>query len=84
MQPDNYGQYLPVVYNEDSQAVQCDVCNKWAYIGCVGVTKQAYKLAGKLEGFQWLCPSCLDDWRSLRPLVLNLEGEIKALQVEAS
>ena len=30
---------------EDSQAIQCDLCHKWAHIGCVGVTKVAYKLA---------------------------------------
>ena len=27
---------------EDSQAVQCDLCHRWAHIGCVGVTKAAY------------------------------------------
>lgn len=69
---------------EDSQAMQCDLCHRWAHIGCVGVTKAAYKLAGKLEGFQWLCPSCLDDWRSTKPLVLDLASEIKILQLEAS
>ena len=69
---------------EDSQAMQCDLCHRWAHIGCVGVTKAAYKLAGKLEGFQWLCPRCLDDWRSTKPLVLDLASEIKMLQIEAS
>ena len=64
--------------------MQCDLCHRWAHIGCVGVTKAAYKLAGKLEGFQWLCPSCLDDWRSTKPLVLDLASEIKILQLEAS
>ena len=37
---------------EDSQAMQCDLCHRWAHIECGGVTKAAYKLAGKLEGFQ--------------------------------
>lgn len=75
--------YLKLV-PEGSQATQCDLCHRWAHIECVGVTKAAYKLAGKLEGFQWLCPNCLDDWRSTKPLVLDLASEIKMLQLEAS
>lgn len=65
-------------------ALQCDVCNKWAHIDCVGVSKQAYKLGGKLEGFQWFCPKCLVDWGSMKPTVLDLENELKVLQAEAS
>ena len=26
---------------EDSQAMQCDLCHRWAHIECVGVTKAA-------------------------------------------
>ena len=71
--------------DEGSQAIQCDVCNKWAHIECVGVTKQAYKLGGKLQGFQWFCPKCLLDWRSMKPyMVQDLASEVKVLQVEAS
>jgi len=48
------------------------------------VSKQAYKLGGKLEGFQWFCPKCLVDWGSMKPTVLDLENELKVLQAEAS
>lgn len=67
-----------------SQALQCDVCNKWAHTDCVGVTKQAYKLAGKLEGFQWFCPKCLDNWKSVKPTVSELASELTALRIEVS
>ena len=31
-----------------------------------------------------MCPSCLDDWRPTKPLVLDLASEHKMLQIEAS
>jgi len=46
-----------IVHDEGSEAMQCDLCDQWAHIACVGVTKAAYKLAGRLKGFQWLCNS---------------------------
>lgn len=70
--------------NEDSHSIQCDACNKWAHINCVGVTKQAYKLGGKLQGFQWFCPNCLVDWRDMRVLVKDIASQFQRLQEEAS
>lgn len=75
---------MELVPDEGSPAIQCDVCDKWAHIDCVGVTKAAYKLAGRLEGFQWLCSRCLDDWRSTKLLVLDLASEVEVLLAEAS
>ena len=66
------------------EGMQCDLCNEWAHIVCVGISKAAYKLAGRLKGFQWLCPKCLDEWRSTKLQVLDLASELKVLQVEAS
>ena len=39
------------------KAVQCDLCNKWYHIGCVGTSSAYYE---KLENDtkQWYCPNC--------------------------
>lgn len=74
-----------IVHDEGSEAMQCDLCNEWAHIACVGITKAAYKLAGRLKGFQWLCPNAWKSaWRSTKHQVLDLASELKSLQVKAS
>ena len=73
-----------IVHDEGSEAMQCDLCDQLAHIACVGVTKAAYKLAGRLKGFQWLCPKCLDERRSTKHQVLGLASELKVVQAEAS
>ena len=68
-----------IVHDEGSEAMQWDLCNEWAHIACVGITK-AYKLAGRLKGFQWLCPNAWKSaWRSTKHQVLDLASELKSL-----
>ena len=69
--------------DDGRHALQCDVCNRWAHINCVGVSLQAYKLGGKLEGFQWFCPKCLANWGLMQPSMLKLESELEGLKTEA-
>ena len=47
------------------------------------VSLQAYKLGGKLQGFQWFCPKCLANWGLMKPSMLKLESELEVLKTEA-
>ena len=47
----------PVAKNHKS--VSCDLCSGWTHIRCEGITAKAYKVLMKLDGFNWVCRTCV-------------------------
>ena len=42
---------------QDDKSIQCDLCNKWNHIKCVGISSAYYE---KLQNDTkpWYCPNC--------------------------
>jgi len=43
----------------NQKALECDGCQMWAHIGCVGVSKKLYSELEAKSQFSWHCPTCL-------------------------
>ena len=42
---------------EDDKSVQCDLCNKWNHIECVGISSAYYEQVQN-DAKSWYCPNC--------------------------
>ena len=49
---------LEVIDNDD--AVQCDMCDRWNHINCVGISKRKYEKLKK-DPLPWYCPACMSE-----------------------
>ena len=45
--------------HRNHRALQCDGCQLWSHIKCVGISGRAYVLLQNMSDFSWQCPSCL-------------------------
>ena len=66
----------------DSHALGCDM---WAHIACVNVTEKVYSLFSKFEcNLPWFCPSCLEEFRTLKATTNEILGQNLALCAEVA
>ena len=43
----------------NQRALQCDMCQLWSHLTCVGVDRDFYAELQEKSEFSWQCPSCL-------------------------
>jgi PHD-finger len=52
------------------EAVECEVCERWFHIKCVGVAVGAYKVLGAEKSLHWFCKGCdrgvVNTWKKLQ------------------
>lgn len=72
------------IVNSDSRALQCDICDHWLHTECAGVSVEAYKLHGKLEGFPWFCKTCVTSLGEMGKQVRKLRDDNLVLRTEIS
>ena len=69
----------------ESQALQCDLCDSWVHIACLGISEEAYKIYGEFGGqLPWFCSGCRDWFKSQRCCMDRLRSENSVLRVEVA
>ena len=61
-------------------ALQCERCNKWHHIGCVGVSKKAYEYLKELETTMWFCKSCYKKTRQEKEDITTMKENVKQIK----
>ena len=46
--------------NDNDDAVQCDLCDRWNHINCVEINKQKFEKLRK-DPVPWYCPACMSE-----------------------
>lgn len=69
------------------EAVECEVCERWFHIKCVGVAVATYKvLLGAEKSIHWFCKGCdkgvVSIWKKLQERQDKLEKEVVELREE--
>lgn len=68
------------------EAVECEVCERWFHIKCVGVAAGTYKVLGAEKSIHWFCKGCdkgvVNTWRKLQERQDKLEKELAEVREE--
>ena len=57
------------------KALQCDCCNFWHHIGCVGIDMKFYRLLdnNKINGIRWYCRKCDKGMENLKKMITTVQ-----------
>ena len=70
------------VINEDSKALQCDLCAGWVHITCAKLSIKAYTTLQSLSGSMWLCDTCQEELPNIPKKIATLTDENRALLLQ--
>ena len=71
----------------NSNALECEICDEWFHIECVGVKKEFYAALvkdGSLSNFSWYCDDCKRGTKKLFTGIQNLSKKYDCLHGELS
>ena len=66
-----------------NKGIQCEVCDAWSHIQCIGLPEELYKYLETNESLQWYCTSCnkgigsfLYNMKAMEERLVNLEKKV--------
>ena len=71
-------------FRRSEKSIQCEICESWWHIKCIGMSDETYKYLKKEEckDLHWFCTGCSNDAINNLKMLMNLHSKQEKMTTE--